>query len=169
MIFSRTLRLFALLLLSLWLGACSFAPQQPSSGAATSDSERNVRQQLYAQYGEWRGVRYRNGGLSKAGVDCSGLVYLTYRDRFGVQLPRTTRDLANVGAPIGAQQWRAGDLLFFRINRWTNHVGIYLEGGRFLHASTSSGVMISQLDEPYWKQRYWKSMRPPSAGLASRN
>lgn len=161
----RTLRTLLLLVLSLWLGGCSLSPDQP--GVSSSDFE--VRQQLYAQYSEWRGVRYRAGGLSKAGVDCSGLVYLTYRDRFDLQLPRNTRDLANVGAPVASQQWRAGDLVFFRINRWTNHVGIYLEDGRFLHASTSSGVMISHVDDPYWKNRYWKSMRPPAALLASRN
>lgn len=150
-----------LLAMSLWLAACSTAPEQPGG----NDSE--VRKQLYAQYGEWRGVRYRNGGLSKAGVDCSGLVYLTYRDRFGVQLPRNTRELANIGTAVANAQWRAGDLVFFRIGLKTHHVGIYLEEGRFLHASTSSGVMISHVDEPYWKQRYWKSTRPAAAQLAS--
>ncbi len=169
MTLQATPRILLLLALSLWLGACSFSPDRPDGGGIGGDSTGAVRQQLYAQYGEWRGVRYRNGGLSKAGIDCSGLVYLTYRDRFGVQLPRNTRDLSSVGVTIDAQQRRAGDLLFFRINRWTNHVGIYLEDGRFLHASTSSGVMISHVDEPYWKSRYWKSTRPPGANIASRD
>jgi cell wall-associated NlpC family hydrolase len=114
-------------------------------------------------------VRYRNGGLSKAGIDCSGLVYLTYRDRFGIQLPRSTNEQVGIGSEVGARQWRAGDLLFFRINRWTNHVGIYLEEGRFLHASTSSGVMISHVDDPYWKSRYWTATRPAGDRLVRRD
>jgi len=164
MTLQQTIRALLLLTLSLWLGACSFSPEMPDSSA-----DSDMRKQLYAQYGEWRGVRYRNGGLSKAGIDCSGLVYLTYRDRFGVQLPRNTRDLANVGAPVPARQWRTGDLVFFRISKWTNHVGIYLEDGRFLHASTSSGVMISHVDEPYWRQRYWKATRLDNNQLARRD
>ncbi len=159
------LRTLLLLALGLWLGACAVSPEQ----RAASSADRAVREQLYAQYGEWRGVRYRNGGLSKTGIDCSGLVYLTYRDRFGVTLPRSTSDLVNVGTPVESRHRRAGDLVFFRINRWTNHVGIYLENGRFLHASTSSGVMISHVDDNYWKGRYWKSTRPAGEQLASRD
>lgn len=111
---------------------------------------------------------YRLGGLSKSGVDCSGLVYLTFRDRFGVQLPRNTKDLAKIGTTVRPNARQSGDLVMFRLNRGLNHVGIYLEEGRFMHASASSGVMISSLDDSYWQKHYWKTVRPAMALLAER-
>jgi cell wall-associated NlpC family hydrolase len=149
------LRALLPLLCCLWLAACSTQPARQQ--VALSDGSAIAA--LQAQYREWRGVRYRNGGVSKSGIDCSGLVHLTYRDLFGIDLPRSTGEQARLGTPVAARQWQAGDLVFFRINRWTNHVGIYLEQGKFLHASSSSGVMISHVDEPYWKNRYWKAAR----------
>lgn len=148
--------------LCLWLAACAQQPVQPPRpdpapiAQAAPPSPAAV---LQAQYRAWRGTPYRIGGLSQRGVDCSGFVHLTYRDLFGIDLPRSTGDQARLGAPVAAGQRQVGDLVFFRINRWTNHVGIYLGQGRFMHASTSSGVMISGVDEPYWKARYWKTTR----------
>jgi cell wall-associated NlpC family hydrolase len=149
------LRALPPILCCLWLAACS--TQSAREQVAVSDGSATAA--LQAQYREWRGVPYRIGGLTKGGVDCSGLVHLTYRDLFGIDLPRSAREQAQLGTPVAARQWQAGDLVFFRINRWTNHVGIYLEQGRFLHASASSGVMISHVDDPYWKSRYWKAAR----------
>jgi len=150
-----------LALISLLLAACSSAP-------TGSGEQYAVRLALYDQFGAWGGVPYRLGGASRGGVDCSALVQLTYRDLFGIQLPRTTGEQARMGTTIKPRERRSGDLVFFRINRGLNHVGIYLEGGRFMHASTSSGVMISSLDEAYWKKRYWKTVRPRPSLLAAR-
>lgn len=158
------LRLPILISCCLWLAACS--TQSPSRGGG--GDEHAVRFALYDQFGEWRGVPYRMGGLSKGGVDCSGLVYLTYRDLFNIQLPRNTHDLARMGTTVTPRDRQSGDLVLFRISRNLNHVGIYLEEGRFMHTSTRKGVMISHLTDPYWQQRYWKTVRPRQSLLAGR-
>jgi len=162
---SKTTGYLLLALACLWLTACSSQPRQPPSGAG---DQYAIRVALYGQFGEWRGVPYRRGGLSKTGVDCSGLVYLTFRDRFGIQLPRNTQELAKTGTAVRPGERQSGDLVLFRINRGLNHVGIYLEEGRFMHASASSGVMISSLEDTYWQKRYWKTVRPRPSLLASR-
>ncbi|MBF0242569.1 MAG: C40 family peptidase, partial [Desulfamplus sp.] len=108
---------------------------------------------------KWRGTKYRNGGLNKSGIDCSGLVYLTFKRRFGIILPRTTEEMADIGESVPVGQWRAGDLLFFKTGIVTRHVGIYIEDGLFLHASSSRGVIISRLSNNYWKSTYWKAKR----------
>lgn len=155
----------------LWLAACSHQPVQQQHVAPpvlASAEPLPVAVALQAQYQAWRGAPYRIGGLSRRGIDCSGFVHLTYRDLFGIDLPRSTGDQAREGVPVAAHQRQIGDLVFFRISRRTNHVGIYLGQGKFVHASTSSGVMISHVDEPYWKQRYWKSTRLTQPLLAAR-
>ncbi len=114
---------------------------------------------LYSQYREWRGTPYRMGGLSKKGVDCSGFVYLTYRSLTDVKLPRTTRQQVNLGQAVALQNLRAGDLLFFKTGWATRHVGIYIQDGKFLHASTNKGVIISRLSEKYWRNAFWVAKR----------
>jgi len=113
---------------------------------------------LMVQYQEWKGTRYRMGGLSKSGVDCSGFALLTFRNQFGIELPRSTYEQNKLGQEIKPDQLQAGDLVFFHTGR-NNHVGIYLQDNQFLHASTRAGVKISSLSEPYWKRRYWKAKR----------
>jgi lipoprotein Spr/probable lipoprotein NlpC len=118
-----------------------------------------VREVLYSQYDQWKHVRYKPGGLSRDGVDCSGFVYLTYDSRLGLKLPRSTDQQSTLGTAITQSELAAGDLVFFRTGRATRHVGIYLEDGKFLHASTEKGVMISRMDHPYWAKNYWKAVR----------
>ena len=131
-------------------------PARP--GAELTDS-RLAKKKLYSQYKEWKGVRYRFGGLSKRGIDCSGLVYLTFKSKFGLKLPRTTKMQANIGKSVKKGSLKAGDLVFFKTSYKVRHVGIYLEKGRFMHASKKKGVMISKLKEPYWSSKYWKARR----------
>lgn len=114
---------------------------------------------LYSQYHEWQGVRYQRGGLSQRGIDCSGFVHVTFKSRFGLHLPRTTHMQSRLGREIRKGELKAGDLVFFRTSPTSNHVGIYLEKNKFLHASEKKGVMISRLDHVYWKSNYWKSVR----------
>jgi cell wall-associated NlpC family hydrolase len=111
------------------------------------------------QHHEWHGTPYRYGGLSKHGVDCSGFVYLTFRNMFSISLPRSTEQQSNTGVHISQTQLHAGDLVFFRTGFSKTHVGIYLDKRRFLHASTSKGVMISNMDNAYWRDKFWKAQR----------
>jgi len=114
---------------------------------------------LMAQYKEWKHVRYRLGGTTKRGIDCSAFAQKTFASKFDVKLPRDTSRQAKAGKSVSKKALRAGDLVFFQIGRSTRHVGIYLGDQQFLHASTSKGVIISQLDNSYWAKHYWKAVR----------
>jgi murein DD-endopeptidase / murein LD-carboxypeptidase len=143
-----------IVLVCVFLAGCSTTPDR----SARQDAA--VRDALYQQYHQWRGVPYRMGGNSKAGVDCSALVQITYLNAFARQLPRTTDDQAKVGSKVKRGQERSGDLVFFKTGFWRKHVGIYLGNNTFMHASASNGVMVSSLTDPYWNKHYWKSQRP---------
>jgi cell wall-associated NlpC family hydrolase len=179
------LRLGSVVVLTLWLIACSHQPVskpaqyskgEPSQKEITSAPKRPFKPQpvtpleplLKQQYEDWRGVPYRLGGLSRAGVDCSGFVYLTFKERLGVVLPRSTEAQARIGEPIAISELRTGDLVFFKTSWKTGHVGIYLNDGFFMHASTTKGVMISSLENPYWKKNYWMSRRVNNRSRPSR-
>lgn len=155
-------RMLATGLLALSLVACSSIPDSRitiDNSTLSTTSESLIAQQLYNQYQDWRGTPYAWGGLSKRGVDCSGFVYVTMRDQFATYLPRTTEQQTQTGYHIDEDELAAGDLVFFKTGSKVRHVGIYMEDGKFLHASTSRGVMISRLDNVYWKQHYWHARR----------
>lgn len=116
---------------------------------------------LYNAGAHWLGVPHRMGGMNKRGVDCSGLVTILYKDIYGLKLSRSSADMLKRDCrKVSRGKLREGDLVFFRTGRGKrnvpNHVGIYLKNNRFIHVSTSRGVMISQLDEPYY-MRTWVS------------
>ena len=133
-------------------------PAEPEYIPPEKTPTEKLLEKLLAQHQEWKGTRYRMGSLSKTGVDCSGFVLLTFRNQFGVELPRSTRDQHKLGQDVKRDQLTAGDLVFFHTGRY-DHVGIYLENDQFLHASTRAGVKISSLSDAYWKKRYWKAKR----------
>lgn len=110
---------------------------------------------------EWKGTRYRLGGNSKKGIDCSGFMQVTFRDLFGIDLPRTTTEQANEGERISKSELRTGDLVFFKTGRGPNgkHVGVYVKNGQFLHASTKGGVIYSDMNSPYWSKTFWQARR----------
>lgn len=99
------------------------------------------------------------GGMSKRGIDCSGFVHLTYKDKLGINIPRTTQLLSKVGSTINPSNLKPGDLIFFRPRNKLRHVGIYIGNGEFIHASSSKGVTKSKLNSPYWTRAYWKTQR----------
>jgi cell wall-associated NlpC family hydrolase len=118
-------------------------------------------EKLHQRYQLWQETPYKLGGNSKQGIDCSGFVALTFDEEFNTQLPRTTLKQSKLENEIAIGQLQAGDLIFFKIIEKIDlrHVGIYLENNKFLHASTSKGVTISDLDSDYWSKNYWKSIR----------
>lgn len=136
-----------------------YRSKSATPGSLAKSDANAVKNRLYKRYREWRGVRYRLGGSSRSGIDCSGLVQIIYRLEFGLALPRVTLSQARLGNEIGLRELRPGDLVFFKTGKQTRHVGIYLEDKKFFHASTTKGVTLSRLDNSYWKTRYWKSVR----------
>ncbi len=118
-----------------------------------------VRQALLAQHEHWVGTPYRLGGTSQHGVDCSALVQNVFAETFRLNLPRTTREQVREGSPVARDELVPGDLVFFRPPGAYRHVGIFIGDGRFLHASSSRGVMISKLDNSYWRRYYWQARR----------
>ncbi len=119
----------------------------------------DVKSRIMDQYADWKGVRYRLGGSTKTGIDCSGFVQRTFREQFGLELPRSTYEQQEMGKPVVRTRLRSGDLVLFRAGSTGRHVGIYIGNNQFVHASTRSGVMISNMDEPYWKKRYNEARR----------
>nr|QIH43199.1 peptidase P60 [Vibrio ziniensis] len=113
-------------------------------------------------YNQWQGVPYRLGGSNKNGIDCSAFVQIAYRDAWQLPLPRTTRSQSQIGENIKYDAAKYGDLVFFKTSKTTNHVGVYLGNLRFMHASTSQGVIISRLDNPYWAAKFWQFRRVDS-------
>lgn len=102
----------------------------------------------------WLGTPYKYGSATKSGTDCSGYVMNIYKEKTGVKLPHSSTGMFGMGKKIDKDDLKAGDLVFFGGSGGVDHVGVYLEGGKFTHASTSRGVMISPLSDPYWQPRY---------------
>ncbi|MCG3144994.1 MAG: hypothetical protein HONDAALG_02529 [Gammaproteobacteria bacterium] len=115
------------------------------------------------------GTRYRYGGTSPTeGFDCSGFVRYVF-GHFGVELPRSAREMAAALPKVATDDRRPGDLIFFNTNgRPFSHVGIYLGKGRFVHATSSRTklVMVSELSDSYWSKRLNGVRRPPAEALA---
>ena len=111
------------------------------------------------------GTPYIYGGMSPSGMDCSGLLHLAYM-RYGVELPRTALAMSKTGSRLSLKQTDVGDLVFFKTSkssRTINHVGMVVHKTAktidFIHSSSSRGVMISSINNPYWKKNYVKSRR----------
>ena len=129
--------------------------RQSNNHTKSRSYSRNSSQlQNYIQ--DWIGVPYKYGGLSKRGIDCSGFTLTIYDEVYNYYLPRTALDQYNAGRKINIANLLEGDLVFFRGVRGSgiDHVGIYLENNKFIHASTSAGVVISDLSEKYYNTRY---------------
>ncbi len=105
------------------------------------------------------GARYRWGGTSPAGFDCSGFLYYVF-GQMGVTLPRTTYAMYDAGVAVPQDELQAGDIVFFQtVSPGPSHAGIYLGDGRFIHSSSGSGVTITSMDDSYYAQRYLGARR----------
>ena len=142
----------------------SVADQNKSTAYQTdAQQQAHIHQrhmlQLQQQADAWRGVPYRYGGQNKSGIDCSSFIQTTYASLWQHPLPRSTQDQVKQGHKIDVKDARAGDLLFFKTGFKQRHAGIYMGNGLFVHASTSKGVIVSSLDNPYWQDNFWQSRR----------
>lgn len=105
------------------------------------------------------GIGYQYGGTTTKGFDCSGFTSYVF-EQFGIELPRTSKDQAAVGTKVAKSELKAGDLVFFNTSgKGISHVGIYLGDGTFAHASTSRGVIITDLNDSYYAKRYVTARR----------
>lgn len=131
--------------------------------------EDGLRSRIVAAARGWVGVPYRYGGESRDGVDCSGMVMCVYRDVAGIKLPRNSAKQGEYCISIKKTELQPGDLVFFtsRKGKNINHVGIYVGNGCFVHASTSRGVIVSDLDQDYYVRTYHSSGRVGGLGKES--
>jgi len=114
---------------------------------------------------QFEGIRYKWGGTTKSGMDCSGLVFESFKS-YNILLPRISRDMAKKGNKIQLKKVLKGDLLFFKTgNRRNsiNHVGLIVDiidnDIKFIHATTGKGVIISGLNETYWLEAFYEARR----------
>ena len=134
-------------------------------GCGTSQGKMSVKSdpvmltKIEQHYNKWKKTPYRYGGTTLAGSDCSALVMNFFKNKLSKNLPRTAAEQAKLGYQVTKP--KAGDLVFFKTGRSNSglHVGIYYADGRFLHASTSKGVIYSNLNDTYWKKHYWMTRR----------
>jgi len=145
---------FSIFIVSIIFSGCS-SPSVIESPASHSQ----VKSGLSVEVDEWIGTPHRIGGTDRKGIDCSALVRHLYRKVFNVNLPRTTKDQVRTGMFVTKKDLQAGDLVFFRPDFKERHVGVYLGNNRFVHASSSHGVIISSMDSEYWQKCYWQSRR----------
>ena len=109
----------------------------------------------------WIGTPYVYGGSSKSGTDCSGYVMQLYKSHYGISLPHNAGQMYNDsrGSSVSRGSLQEGDLVFFGSFWKIDHVGIYLKGDRFTHASSSKGVIISPMNDNYWRPKYQGARR----------
>ncbi|MGB3236017.1 MAG: NlpC/P60 family protein [Ferruginibacter sp.] len=103
---------------------------------------------------DWWGVKYRYAGTTKKGVDCSAFTSLLMLSVFNLQVPRTARKQFASCKKIDKDDLTEGDLVFFNTRGGISHVGLYISDGFFVHSSSTQGVTISNLDEPYYNKRF---------------
>ena len=128
-----------------------------------TEVEQLTNTNLYESVDEWYGTRYRMGGTTKSGIDCSAFVQAVFASAFGLAIPRTAREQHRVARVISRTELKEGDLLFFNTRGGVSHVGIYLQNNKFIHASTSRGVTVSDMFEPYYLKRFIAAGRIESA------
>lgn len=147
---------------NLQIGQVLTVPDQPANQVARPlTASQNVSRGIvdrsmavldYAK--QYIGVRYRSGGESPKGFDCSGYVRYVYKN-FGIDLVHTAAGQYSAGTAIKREELRPGDLVFFNTGgRGINHSGIYIGNNQFIHASSSRGIKIDSLYDSYWKPKY---------------
>ncbi len=123
------------------------------------EPSNSSKQEIISYAKTFQGTRYKFGGTTSAGMDCSGLVCVAFQKE-NIDLPRISRDIATKGLPISLREIEEGDLVFFKTTNKNviSHVGLVVEADdgkvRFIHSTTQAGVIISSLDETYWKKAF---------------
>lgn len=121
----------------------------------TELKDLHIKKELKKEIAVWLGTPYRYGGVSKKGVDCSGLVNAIFLEVYEKKIPRSSKEIYAACKHIKTKDLQEGDLVFFNFTgKGISHVGLYLSEGKYVHASSTNGVVISDLDNEYTKKRY---------------
>lgn len=130
---------------------------------SNKDKNDDKNMALYAETSLWLGTPYRYGGMTRRGTDCSGFTMQVYKKIYRKNTPRSTSGLAKAKYPkVAKRNLQVGDLLLFATGKKkgeVTHAGIYLKEGKFIHASTSRGVIVSHIDENYYKKAWVRAIR----------
>ncbi len=150
--------------LSFQLPASMLAPHNaffasPAKTALEQPETGPLRSRILDQYQKWKGTQYQWGGTTHRGVDCSALMQHLFSDAAHLSLPRTTGEQIRRGVRVAQYRLKAGDLVFFQTGPHRRHVGVYIGGSQFIHASSSQGVTVSTLTDNYWQARFITARR----------
>ena len=118
-----------------------------------------ISKKIYNEFAKWKGTPYKFGGTSKKGIDCSSFVQNVYGNGLNYSIPRSTYEQLKIGQKVSINNLKPGDLIFFQTSKNQRHVGVYINSDKFAHASSSKGVMISSINNSYWKSKYRESRR----------
>jgi probable lipoprotein NlpC len=143
--------------ISTFLSGALLATANLQAAPVSVAAPQEARRRLVVAADGFRGTPYRYGGLSAGGLDCSGLVYLSFKEGLNLTVPRTVATLYAWAEPVARSGLQPGDLVFFNTTGPIAHVGVYAGDGRFIHAAsegTATGVIYSSLDEDYWRRAY---------------
>lgn len=150
--------LTSVLLICGMTGASAAEPaRKPEDQLSFLERYTNAAQDVILQGLKLVGVRYRWGGNDEdSGLDCSGFVRLVFKDSVGASLPRTAREMSDVGEKIDVNELKPGDLVFFNtMRRAFSHVGIYLGDNHFMHAPRAGAeVRVESMSSDYWVKRF---------------
>ncbi len=155
----RDLGCAVLMLMVLTIVGCATSATPDRVPAPHAHGGQPTEPMLRAEIRSWLGTPHRMGGMSPRGIDCSGLVVTLYKDLFDMPLPRTTRALMRTGRQVDRGRLVAGDLVFFKPAAKYDHVGIYLGHGEFVHTSSRYGVMVSLIEDDFWRRCYLTGRR----------
>jgi probable lipoprotein NlpC len=149
----------------------ALAPKASASPAEKDAAYYEARSRVLSTAAKYEHTPYRPGGIDRKGLDCSGFVYLSFREALGISIPRSSDGLYSWAEKISIEKAQPGDLVFFHTtgNGKISHVGIYVGEGRFIHAASEgpdTGVIYSRLDERYWSRNYAGSGRALPASNA---
>ena len=129
--------------------------------AAKAAKKAAPKSNLESYARQWMGAKYVYGKATRTKTDCSGFVMQVYKGYYNIELDHSSSKMYkdSRGKSVSRGGLKEGDLVFFGSLWKIDHVGIYLGGGRFIHASTSKGVMISPMQDKYWGHKYQGARR----------
>jgi len=166
----KTLVVFCAIVVSSLCGTSTLKAADPSTEIARTDpssdllapvrhSAENV-QNLFTDVKQYLGIRYRFGGQTPSGFDCSGFVRFMFSKTFDMQLPRSSTEMSSIGTRVQRSELKPGDLVFFRnAKNRINHVGIFIGNNVFVHSSLSRGITRDNLNESYFDKRFATGVR----------